>query len=135
MRPRGFELDRTRFYGRVSPSGKYFVTWIVANYKKKMRNSRINKIENQCILTLRRFDKLTAVKRENHSIVPLNALLNLFIDDWFILLFAFDVVEIRSTETFKVIHNIQVGYLTDYANGYFISRPWKSADTVKYVNY
>ena len=135
MRPRGLKLDRTRFYGRVSPSGKYFVTWIVANYKKKMRNSRNNKIENQCVLTLRRFDKLTAVKREKHSIISFDNVLylNLFMDDRFLILFSSEDVEIRSTESFKVLHNIKVGQVVEYSDGYLLCRPRKSStSSIKY---
>ena len=136
MKPNGFKLDDTQFYGGVSPSGKYFVTWIVANYKKEMKKVRNNKMETKCVLTLRQFDcddggikVAVMVNQEKHSISPLNILLKLFMDDWFILLFVDDFVEIRSTETLKIIHNIQVDNLLDYANGYLISRPWSSADS------
>ena len=142
MRPRGLKLDRTRFYGRVSPSGKYFVTWIVANYKKEMKKVRNNKMETKCVLTLRQFDcddggikVLTAVKREKHSIISFDNVLylNLFMDDCFLILFSSEDVEIRSTETFKVLHNIKVGQFVEYSNGYLLCRPRKSStSSIKY---
>ena len=142
MKPNGFKLDDTQFYGGVSPSGKYFVTWIVANYKKEMKNGRINKIENRCVLTLRKFDcddggrkVLTAVKREKHSIISFDNVLylNLFMDDRFLILFSSEDVEIRSTESFKVLHNIKVGQFVEYSDGYLLCRPRKSStSSIKY---